>query len=119
MVKASAEDKHDVFDISRLLNTLWRGRVVLALCAVLSVISGGYYIYVLATPVYTASTLLVLETREEQVVDLGGVIGGLSSDTSVVNTELEVLRSRNLIGDVVDKLNLVEDPEFNIKLGSS
>ena len=41
------------------------------------------------------------------------MVTGLSSEQSSLNTEVEVLRSRGLIGDLVDDLNLTEDPEFN------
>ncbi len=58
----------------------------------------------------------MLNNREEQVVDLGSVMGGLGSDSTVVNTEVEVLKSRVLLGKVVDKLALINDPEFNSAL---
>ncbi|WP_233494655.1 hypothetical protein [Ruegeria sp. A3M17] len=43
-------------------------------------------------------------------------MGGLAGDTVEVNSELQVLQSRGLMGKVVDKLDLVSDPEFNIAL---
>lgn len=55
----------------------------------------------------------MLNNREEQVVDLGNVMSGLGSDRAVVKTEVELLKSRNLLGKVVDELDLVSDPEFN------
>ena len=108
--------QQDTFDIGKIFASLWRGKVILLVCATISVLIGGYDAYVVATPVYSSVSVLMLNTREEQVVDLEGVIGGLSNDTSVVNTELEVLRSRELIGDVVDELGLMQDPEFNAEL---
>ena len=47
---------------------------------------------------------VVLDTREAQVVDIESVMSGLSADSSVVNTEVEVLRSRNLMDRVVAKV---------------
>lgn len=55
----------------------------------------------------------MMESRETEVVGLDSVLGGLSSDASVVKTEVEVLRGRTLMGRVVDELNLVADPEFS------
>ena len=66
-----------------------------------------------ATPVYTASTTVALESREQQVVDIENVVTGLSGDQATVNTEVEVIRSRELIERVVLDLDLVGDPEFN------
>ena len=65
---------------------------------------------------HTATSVVMLETREEQIVDLDSVIGGLSGDASVVNSEVEVLRSRGLMGKVVDDLNLTQDADFNAAL---
>lgn len=99
-----------------LFGALWRGKVFIILAFLLAVLIGGIYAYVLATPLYRSTAVVMLNNREEQVVDLGGVLGGLGSDRSVVNTEVEILQSRILLGKVVDKLNLTEDPEFNTAL---
>jgi polysaccharide biosynthesis transport protein len=47
---------------------------------------------------------------------LPSIAGGLSGDNTEVNTEVEVLRSRGLAEKVVERLNLIEDPEFNSEL---
>lgn len=109
---------HDTFDFGRIFRTLWNGKFILAIFFTIAVAAGGYYAYVVATPIYSAASVLVLNSRQEQVVDLEGVIGGLSNDNAVLNTEVEVLRSRELIGKVVDQLDLVSDPEFNATLSA-
>jgi succinoglycan biosynthesis transport protein ExoP len=65
---------------------------------------------------YRATAVVILETNQEQLLDLQSVVGGLSGDTSEVNSEVEVLRARGLMGKVVDRLELVSDPEFNPEL---
>lgn len=95
---------------------LWRGKLWILACALISGALGLAYAKWVATPIYTAQSVVMLETREEQIVDLDSVIGGLSGDASVVNSEVEVLRSRGLMGKVVDQLNLSQDPEFNVVL---
>lgn len=74
------------------------------------------YGLVLATPQYTARATVMLETREERIVNLDSVMSGLSGEATVVNSEAEVLRSRSLIGRVVRDLDLTADPEFNPEL---
>lgn len=109
----------EAIDISAIFSTLWRGKFWIALCALIAMFIGGYYAYIVATPLYSSTSVVVLDTREEQVSGLDGVIGdltGVGNDSSVVNTEVEVLRARGLMGKVVDKLNLIEDPEFNSAL---
>jgi len=65
------------------------------------------------TPVYTATSSIIVNMRAQQVVDIGAVISGIPADTAMLDTEAEVLRSRALIGKVVNRLDLVNSPEFN------
>ncbi|GGE38217.1 hypothetical protein GCM10011360_27520 [Primorskyibacter flagellatus] len=100
-------------DIANLIATIWRGKLIVIGVALLALIVGFVYAYFIAVPVYTAHATIALESRQEQIVDIESVVTGLSSEQSSLNTEVEVLRSRGLIGDLVDDLNLTEDPEFN------
>lgn len=114
--QAGRAGEDDAVDLAALLRTLWRGKLFLALVMTLFVVAGAWYAYVAATPTYISSAVVMLNNREEQVVDLESVVGGLTADTSVVNTEVHVLRSRSLMGKVVDELDLTTDPEFNRRL---
>ena len=118
MAQQPHPDDGDSIDLAALAATVWRGKWVIALFATLAVIAGGYYAYVVAVPKYRATAVIILETKQDQVVDLQNVVSGLSGDTSALNSELQVLRSRNLIGKVVDRLDLMHDPEFNGALRS-
>ena len=102
--------------LAELTGILWRGRFVLLASTLIAMVLGAAYIFYVATPVYKSTATLVLETRQEQVVDLQGVISGLSPDSSTVTTEVEVLRSRGLATKVVEALKLIDDPEFNVTL---
>ena len=106
----------DEVDLWALLGTLWRGKAWIMLCALLALLAGGYYAFGIAAPVYTTTSSVALESRQEQIVDIDSVMSGLSGDQITINTEVEVLRSRRLIGKLVDDLNLVADPEFNVTL---
>jgi len=66
-----------------------------------------------ATPLYTATANVMLDVRKNQVVDTQAVLSGLPADTAVVDSEVEVLKSRHLAARVVDTLHLDQDPEFN------
>lgn len=85
-------------------------------CATVFAISGGYYAFSQAVPMFSSTAVVLLESRQEQVVDFESVVGGLSLDSSTVNTEVQILRSRSLARSVADKLNLGRDPEFNPSL---
>jgi succinoglycan biosynthesis transport protein ExoP len=101
------------FDIRRFLAFFWEGRILLLIAAALGVLGFGYHAFYVASPIYQATTTVILETRREQLVDVNAVIAGLTGEPSEINTEIEVLRSRILMDRVADELALIEDPEFN------
>lgn len=64
-------------------------------------------------PVYSTGASVIIDVRETNVVDFGSVFSGLAPDSAVVDTEVQILRSRTLAEKIARKLNLVESPEFN------
>jgi len=66
-----------------------------------------------ATPSYTAYSSVIIDAREKNVVDLGSVLSGLPPEAAVVDTEVEIIRSRSLATKVANHLNLISNPEFN------
>ncbi|SFH91251.1 polysaccharide biosynthesis tyrosine autokinase [Albimonas pacifica] len=102
----------DLFEPRALLRLLRREAWRIALVLLVALALAGWRL-IAATPMWQAEATVVLDTREAQVVDIESVMSGLSADSSVVNTEVEVLRSRNLMDRVVAKLELEADPEFN------
>lgn len=95
---------------------IWHGKHWIALITFVTLMFGAVYAYQIATPKYTAKAAVALESREAQVVDLETVVSGLSGDQATINTEIEVLRSRVIIGKLALKLGLTTDPEFNTGL---
>lgn len=95
-------DKEDEIDIGALLGTLWRGKWLIALTTLIAMLLAGYYAFGMAVPTYRSTAVVVLETKQDSIVDLQAVVGGFSGDSTEVNTEVEVLRSWGLIGKVVD-----------------
>lgn len=106
----------DEIDLGKLIGVLWRGKIWIGLSGFLALVAGVCYVFFIATPVYTTSTTVALESRQEQVVDIESVVSGLSGDQVAINTEVEVLKSRRLIGKVVADLGLMQDSEFNSRL---
>ena len=107
---ARAEDDIDLREIAL---TLWRGKGLVVLAALTGAALGLCYLMFLAVPTYTASASVALESQQPQVVDLESVVSGLGGDQSTINTEVEVIRSRRLLTQLVDELQLTHDPEFN------
>ena len=64
-------------------------------------------------PRYTAEADLIVGPREEQVVDLKAVLSGLSGDSDVIESEIQVLRSRGIARSIVERFNLDKRAQFN------
>ena len=115
-INLQSPEDDDVIDLAALFSAIWRGKWIIGFCAMAAVVAGGYYAFVTATPLYRSTAVVILETKQDSIVDLQSVVGGMTGDTSEVNSEVEVLRSRGLMGKVVDQLELTTDPEFNTSL---
>src|SRR5438309_2320760 len=55
---------------------------------------GAVILTMQATPLYTATSNVMLDVRKQQVVSTEAVLSGLPADTAVVDSEVEVLKSR-------------------------
>ncbi|WP_084176063.1 GumC family protein [Brevundimonas bacteroides] len=112
---AEVEGASEGVDLHRVI-ALFRRRLPLFLAVVLVVLVAAVVVTTRATPLFTATTSLTIDTRSQNVVDAEAVLSGLTPDASVVDTEIEIMKSRRLAERVVDALNLDEDPEFNSAL---
>ncbi|WP_246082673.1 polysaccharide biosynthesis tyrosine autokinase [Rubellimicrobium rubrum] len=107
---AEAGDEVDLLEVMR---TLWRGKHSIALCAALTLSYGGYKAFVTAQPLYTATAQMALEVSTPSVMNVEAVVLGFAGDEASINTEMAVITSGDLIGRLVDELQLTQDPEFN------
>ncbi len=103
----------DEIDLMALLGTLWRGKLWIALCAFVGLLIGGIYATQVAVPIYSSSTVIAIQENEPSLIDIQSVVSGVSHESEALNTEIEVIRSRLLMEQIVAELNLLEDPEFN------
>ncbi len=104
----------DEIDILALVRTLWRERSVIILFAAFTMTAGIYFAYFRTVPHYKATTTVVLEDRQQNMVDLPSGLGNLSQwDDATIQTEIAVLTSRNLVKKVVLDLDLIRNPGFN------
>ena len=100
-------------DLNHLLNALFRRRWLIG-----GIVAGCLAVAIaailLATPRYSAEVRILLERRADAVSSaLESAMPGLSLDATALNSQVEVLRSRTLTRDVVERLQLGMDPEFN------
>src|SRR5690348_12171389 len=66
------------------------------------------------TPLYKASSRIMLDTRTFKVVSTEAALSGVDTlNLGAIQSELEVIQSEFLIGRVVDRLGLASNPDFN------
>ncbi|WP_203290878.1 polysaccharide biosynthesis tyrosine autokinase [Maricaulis parjimensis] len=112
-IDVSAFDQgSDLIDLGALIAIL-RRRLWTLLSSSLLVFLLVVLVTLQLTPRYTATAQVAIEVRQSQVIDFEAVMSGLPPDSAAVDTEVEILRSRQLAGAVVDRLGLVAHPEFN------
>lgn len=100
----------EAFPLLDYLQLLWFRRwLIFAVSAFVAII--GFIYVIQLTPIYTASSTLLIGAPESQVVDIEQVLQrNIYSDGAIA--EVEVLRSRGLAEKVINKLNLMEYEEF-------
>lgn len=105
------EDWITLADLMRTVNVHWR-KIVFAACAAGALATMGVFI---VTPKYQGAALVMVDEQQNHVVDGTNdpaVLSELPSDPSSIASQVEVLQSRALAGQVVDSLGLVNDEEF-------
>lgn len=110
-----ATQKDDEIDLIALLLTLLRGWKTILTCALLGLALGFTYSrYV--QPTYQTDALLQIDEKSQGVAALGANISELVGEAkSQAETERELIKSRMVLGPVVDKLHLdirISNPEI-------
>lgn len=110
-----ATQQDDEIDLIALLLTLLRGWKTILTCALLGLALGVTYSrYV--QPTYKTDALIQIDEKSQGIAALGANISELVGESkSQAETERELIKSRMVLGPVVDKLHLdlrVSNPEI-------
>ncbi|KIE19430.1 tyrosine protein kinase [Vibrio sinaloensis] len=112
--RQTTDNSSDEIDLGKLLGILldakWLIIVVTAIFAV-----AGVAIALLSTPIYKADALIQIEQKSSGGISaMVGDMGELFSQESSATTEIEIIKSRMILGDTVDKFNLttVASPSY-------
>lgn len=89
-----------------------RARRGLILTVALAAMALTLLVLSLLPTLYSASALVMLEQRRNNVADVSSVLSSLPTDPASVQNQIQILTSRDLASRVVDKLGLESDPEF-------
>lgn len=99
------------FNLREMMRILWRRRwLMLVTFAV--VMAGTVLLLSQLTPRYTATAQVMVDPRQQNIVDIEQVLSGLPVNAETIQSEIEVLTSRNLAARVIEQNNLLAQPEF-------
>ena len=103
-------------DLRSILNLLRRQFRLIVLTLVIGVAATGILAYAL-TPIYTASTLIMVDPSNKNLLDPETQLSSASADNARIDSEVEILRSDNILLKVIESQSLLADDEFGVSLG--
>ena len=101
MASAKKEDS----DYLEFFNDLLKNWKIMGLCLFLSG-AIGVFVALWIRPVYKVDALLQIESKNSKSASMMAGLGSLFATTSPAETEIELIKSRQIIGDAVDKMSL-------------
>ena len=99
----------------KLAASLWRGKWIVLVFVLFCVCVADFYVRYVAVPLYPATAKIALKEHQPEKIltDIESLMSNGPITDSGINTELEVLRSRDLVGKLVDSLDLTNQPALN------
>ena len=94
----------DEIDLREMFLTLVEARWLIFLVTLLALIIGATYVF-LATPIYRGDALLQVESKSSGMAGLEEISTLFTGETPA-EAEIEIIRSRSIIGSAVDALHL-------------
>ncbi|MEZ8125985.1 polysaccharide biosynthesis tyrosine autokinase [Vibrio splendidus] len=110
----SHTDNSDEIDLGKLLGILLDAKWLIMLTTFAFAVFGIAFA-LLSTPIYKADALLQIEEKSSGgISSMVGDMGELFSQESSATTEVEIIKSRMILGETVDKFNLttVTSPNY-------
>ena len=111
MESAFGTDEQASIRFGNLVNALRRRWLFILACALVGVALAAAFV-VTATPMFTAASSILLDTRMNQFLQKQDIIADSTVDSSFVDSQAEVLGSDSIALAVVQKLGLAQDQEF-------
>lgn len=107
----SLEGGAATIDLDTVLAAARRQYKIIAGATIAVVLLAIGYI-VVATPIYTSTADILLDSRQFGAVDIARDEASLTFNATAIESQVEVLKSEKIALAVIDKLNLTADAEF-------
>ncbi|NLS13543.1 polysaccharide biosynthesis tyrosine autokinase [Vibrio sp. SM6] len=106
MTQTKSQPDNDEIDLTKLFGVLLDAKWTIILTTFVFAL-GGIAVALLSTPIYKADALLQIEEKSGGGISaMVGDMGELFSQESSASTEIEIIKSRMILGDTVEKFNL-------------
>jgi polysaccharide biosynthesis transport protein len=104
-------------DIRQIIGIL-RRQYKLILSTIFAIVAVALLFTFTLSPKYTASALILVDTSRKNLLDEASQIGAASADNARVESEVEILRSDNVLMSIINEKGLTSDPEFGVRLST-
>eukprot|EP01030_Chromulinospumella_sphaerica_P014715 gene14715-14510_t len=105
-------DQDNKLDFLEYWRTLRKYKwAIMAFALVVTLVAG--VIAFVSTPIYEAKTTLLIETNKQKVVSIEDVYGGVGASREYFQTQVEVIKSREVALKTIIKLKLFDNPEYD------
>ncbi|HEV2561688.1 MAG TPA: polysaccharide biosynthesis tyrosine autokinase [Rhizomicrobium sp.] len=105
------------FGVADFMRVARARRRLIALVA-LAVVGITVLVLLMLPTMYSTSAVVMLDQRKNNLAGISPVLSDLPMDAASLQNQVQILTSRDLAADVVEKQKLYDDPEFNPALGS-
>ncbi|HEX3810257.1 MAG TPA: polysaccharide biosynthesis tyrosine autokinase [Rhizomicrobium sp.] len=111
-IGSAVPPRESQFQLSDLL-AVARERKRLIINVTLAVVAATLVVLMLLPTLYSSSAVVMLEPRKNNVTDASSVLSAMPTDPASIQNQILILTSRDIAERVIDKLGLMNDPEFN------
>ena len=114
MSPASIDDRTlpPLFDIAALWAILWGRRLMIFVITGTVLLLTVLYLAV-TSPSYTATASILIDPRDSRSTNFNNVLPGIGSDSAAIASQVFVIESQDLLGDVFNGQKVESDPEFS------
>src|SRR5437016_4185753 len=110
-----AGEAENHFDLREILSFVWRQwKFIAAIAGVVLLI--GVIMLMRQTPLYTATSLVLLDRQKEKAPGAEAILTDVNLDFAMVESQMAIIRSSIFLRRVVEKEHLVSDPEYGTRV---
>src|SRR6266852_9459909 len=109
-----ASEAEHRFDLREAPSLLWRQWKLIA-AGTAAVLLIGMVSLLRQTPLYTATSQVLLDRQREKAPGAEAILTDVNLDFAMVESQMAIIRSSVFLRRVVEKENLVADPEFGTR----